>query len=351
MKKFILSLVIAFVAVISVNAQKAVQTSKFFDNTYVGATVGATTPLSFDHFFPVNPTFGLKVGKNLTPIFGLNIEGTTWFGSNTTTILGSHFDASDGHNAFRAVNVGLNGTVNLTNAFLGYNADKVFEVYTQTGLGWLHTFNANFDDANDLTANTGVVFAWNVGSNKAWQLTLNPTVYWNLTRENFYSNNRVKFDKNHAQLGLNVGVNYKFKTSNGTHNFKVWDISALNDEINSLRSDLAKKPTEVMKEVVKTVTQAVTTEHNPYIVSFAQGKYALTDAAKSVLNAIDTNSTVVIDGTASPEGTKSFNNTLSQKRAEAVAEYLKGRGVNVQSVNGLGSTGDDSQRIVRIVLK
>ena len=31
----------------------------------------------------------------------------------------------------------------------------------------------------------------------------------------------VQFGKQAAQLGLFVGLNYKFKTSNGTHNFKV----------------------------------------------------------------------------------------------------------------------------------
>ena len=43
MKKFILTMIIALMMVFSANAQIATENSKFFDNTYVGVGVGATT--------------------------------------------------------------------------------------------------------------------------------------------------------------------------------------------------------------------------------------------------------------------------------------------------------------------
>ena len=64
----------------------------------------------------------------------------------------------------------------------------------------------------------------------------------------------VQFGKQAAQLGLFVGLNYKFKTSNGTHNFTIVtprdqaEIDALNAQINELRN---RKPEVITKEVVR----------------------------------------------------------------------------------------------------
>lgn len=344
MRKFILSLIVMVMSVFSVNAQVAYQKTNAFDNTYVGATVGVTTPLSFNQMFPLNTTFSLKAGKNFNTVFGLNVEGTTWFGSNGTR---GHFDLGYGHNAFRAVSVGLNGTVNLTNAILGYNPNKTFEVYTETGLGYLATFNANADNANDLFAKTGLVLGWSFGQPKAWQLVLNPTIYWNLTRDNFDANNGVKFNKNHAQLGLNVGVVYKFKTSNGTHNFKTYDVGALNSQIDNLRAELAKKPKEVVKTVVETNTVQVPVG-NTYVF-FAQNSADLTNEAKTTLDNVS--GTVEVTATASPEGTEEYNKALSQRRADAVKAYLESKGVTVTKAEGLGVQGDSSNRVSVVTVK
>ena len=41
----------------------------------------------------------------------------------------------------------------------------------------------------------------------------------------------VVFNKDNAQLSLSAGIVYKFMTSNGTHNFKVWNVGAVNGEL------------------------------------------------------------------------------------------------------------------------
>ena len=346
MRKFIFSLLMAFMTIISVNAQTAVQTSKVFDNTYVGVTAGATTPLDFNSVFPVNTVVGLKIGKEVTPVLGFEVEGLATFNDN-------HF--GDFKTWVKTTNVGLAGTINLSNLFAGYNGKpRPIEFKTNTGLGWLHTYG---DINNALTAKTTLDAVWNIGNKRALSVVVSPGVYWNLT--NFDGTiHDIKFNKNHAQFALMASVVWHFKTSNGTRYFKTYDVGALIAENNRLAAELAKKPTEVVREVVKTVeipvTNAVATATNvanPYVVSFAQGSYALTDGAKTVLDGIAAGSTVVIDATASPEGTEAFNLELSKNRANAVAEYLKTRGVNVESANGLGVTGDDSQRVARILFK
>ena len=340
MKKIIF-IVTLLLSVFTVNAQTAVQTSKLLDNTYVGVQAGVNSPLSFNQIFPVNEYAGIRVGKNLTPVFGLNVDAGVTFNDHAnghTNGIVNHFAS---HAVVNTVNVGLNGTINLMNLFGGYKGSpRLFEVSTVTGLGWSHIYNktagiTNAFDDDEFVAKTGTNFAFNLGKKKAWQIYAEPSVVWNLTNG---TTDDVRFNKDHAYLQLLVGVNYKFKTSNGTHNFKVYDIAAMNDEINSLRSELTKKP----KEVVKTVTNTV--DNRTFVIFFAQNSDELTPAAKEVLDNIS--GTVDVTGFASPEGTSKYNLKLSERRANVVANYLKNKGVTVDVVTGLGVQGKATNRVV-----
>lgn len=340
MKKIIFILTL-FLSAFTVNAQTAVQTSKLLDNTYVGVQAGVNTPLSFNQMFPVNEYAGIRVGKNLTPVFGLNVDAGVTFNDHANGHTNGFVNHFASHAAVNTVNVGLNGTINLMNLFGGYKGSpRLFEVSTVTGLGWSHIYNkttgiTNTLDDDELVAKTGADFAFNLGKKKAWQIYAEPSVVWNLTNR---TTDNVRFNKDHAYLQLLVGVNYKFKTSNGTHNFKVYDIAAMNEEINSLRSKLAKKP----KEVVKTVTNTV--DNRTFVIFFAQNSDELTPTAKEVLDKIS--GTVDVTGFASPEGTSEYNLKLSERRANAVADYLKNKGVTVDVVTGLGVQGKATNRVV-----
>ena len=340
MKKiiFILTLVLS---AFTVNAQTAIQTSKVLDNTYVGIQAGVNTPLSFNQMFPLNEYVGIRVGKDFTPVLGFNVDAGVTLNDHAnghTKGLINHFTS---HAAINTINVGLNGTVNLMNLFGGYKGSpRIFEISTVTGLGWSHIYNkaagiTSVSDDDYLVAKTGADFTFNLGKKKAWQLYAEPAVVWNLTNDN-----AVTFDKSHAYLQLLVGVNYKFKTSNGTHNFKTYDIGAMNDEINSLRAELAKKP----KEVVRTVTNTVNVDNRTFVIFFAQNSDELTPAAKEVLDNIS--GTVDVTGFASPEGTSKYNLKLSERRANVVANYLKNKGVTVDIVTGLGVQGKATNRVV-----
>ena len=206
-----------------------------------------------------------------------------------------------------------------------------------------------------MTAKTGLTFAYNLGKDRAWQLYAEPAILWNLTHG---PGDAIQFGRQAAQLGLFVGLNYKFKTSNGTHNFKVWNVGELNDEINSLRDQLNAKPKEVIKEVVKEVVKEVPTQVNQTLcidnlvfVTFAQGKYDLTNEAKKALDAVKSGRHVQIVGTASPEGPKDLNDRLSQNRANVVAKYLQGRGVVVDEAKGQGVQGVTSNRLAVVYVK
>lgn len=353
MKKFILTLVIAFMMIFSANAQIATENAKLFDNTYVGVEIGATTPLNFNSIFPNNTIAGIKFGKELTPVFGVEAEGFAVFGDNVYRYGFNGSIPTDGaFNVYKngsvntfvnATNVGLNGTINLSNLLFGYKGTpRVFEVKTNTGLGWLHYFGNYTPDfpiggyvvagkQNALTAKTAVDLAFNLGNKKAHTITVSPGIYWNLSETG-----NIKFNKNYAQLGVMVGYTYHFKTSNGTHSFKTYDVGAMIGEIDRLNSELTKKPTEV--EVIKYVDRTVNnynTVTDTYVF-FAFDSAELDDRAKAELDKLGQNGVYDIVAFASNEGTVDYNKALSQRRADAVKAYLEGRGCKINSAVGKG---------------
>ena len=358
MKKFLIALSVLAMGITSAQAQIAYEKAKPFDNVYLGIEGGVMGPMNFKHFTPLNAAAGLKLGKNFSPVWGANLEGLAFFGDNRWQTGSLGF--SNSHTVVRAINLGLNGTINFTNLFCEYNPDRRFEVGAEAGIGYWITYGDkhiiqtnNTGDDTELTAKTGLTFAYNLGEKRAWQLYVEPAVLWNLTHG---PGDAIQFGKQAAQLGLFVGLNYKFKTSNGTHNFKVWNVGELNDEINSLRDQLNAKPKEVVKEVVKEIVKEVPAQQtlcidNLVFVTFAQGKYILTNEAKKALDDVKEGRHVQIVGTASPEGPKDLNQRLSQNRADVVAKYLQSRGVIVDEAKGAGVQGVTSNRLAVVYVK
>ena len=86
-------------------------------------------------------------------------------------------------------------------------------------------------------------------------------------------------------------------------------------------------------------------------VTFAQGQYYLSKEAKAALDGVKSGRRVQIVGTASPEGSKEFNERLSQNRANVVAKYLQGRGVIVDEATGKGVQGVTSNRLAIVYVK
>ena len=354
MKKFLIALSMLAMGITSTQAQVAYEKAKAFDNVYLGVEGGVMAPLDLSRVTPLNAAAGLKLGKQFSPVYGANLEGLAFFGDNRWQTGSLGF--SNSHTIVRAINLGLNGTINFTNLFCEYNPDRRFEVGAEAGIGYWITYGDkhiiqtnNTGDDTELTAKTGLTFAYNLGEKRAWQLYVEPAVLWNLTHG---PGDAVQFGKQAAQLGLFVGLNYKFKTSNGTHNFKVWNVGQLNDEINSLRDQLNAKPKEVVKEVVKEVpAQQTLCIDNLVFVTFAQGKYNLTNEAKKALDDVKEGRHVQIVGTASPEGPKDLNQRLSQNRADVVAKYLQSRGVIVDEAKGAGVQGVTSNRLAVVYVK
>lgn len=337
----------------SVSAQKtAVTANKAGDNWYVGINAGAATPMQkwgdSGFFKGFAPKLGVRVGKNLTTVFGLAADADIYFGSKTDSksMLGTKTFVN-------AMNLDLLGTFNLMNAFAGYKGEpRSFEIIALGGFGWSHQFGVS--KVNAINSKIALDFALNLGADKAWQVYIEPAAVFGLWNKNGgvgtqFGGDDFKFDSRNGILQLSAGVNYKFGTSNGTHNFAVQqlrdqaEIDALNAQINDARracdekcaardaeiarlkkalQDCENKPAQVVEKKPATVTNLQPT------VLFRQGKSTIDAAQYAPIELIahymknHPEAKIEIKGYASPEGKAEFNQKLSEKRAEVVKKVL-----------------------------
>ena len=119
------------------------------------------------------------------------------------------------------------------------------------------------------------------------------------------------------------------------------------DRLNGALAECESREPKVIEKIVEVPAQTATTNAeetatvettngDKWIVSFANASAKLTNEAKFVLNQIGEDAIVDVTATASPSGTKAFNQKLSEKRAKAVADFLTSRGVKVNSAVGKG---------------
>lgn len=344
MKKLVLLFAAAIMAV-SASAQTVTE-SKTFDNFYIGINGGVATKTTENSWLSgLNPNAGLRIGRYFTPVFGLAVEGNAYFSNKPAASYGTFV---------RYINTSLLGTVNLSNWFGGYPGEpRSFEVVPVAGIGWAHSFGTG--DSNYLTSKVGIDFTFNLGAKKAWQIYIEPSMNWALTSpagEDSNGNtlhNGVNYNINRSMVQLNVGIVYKFKNSNGTHNFTIAqlrdqaEIDALNSQINSLRSDLNGKDAQLaakdrkIAELQNALDEcnkrpvyekpATATNLQPTVL-FRQGKSTVDKSQQANVEMIaqymknHPEANVEIKGYASPEGSAELNQKLSEQRAEAVKDML-----------------------------
>ena len=391
MKKLVLFFAAAAMAV-TASAQVTVEGSKFSDNWSIGIQGGLATKTTQNRWLSnTNPNAGIRLTKEITPVFGLVAEGIVYFNDRAQTKLMDRLGQTADYdltarsrevrtNTFaKALNVNLLAKVNLSNLFGGYKGEpRTFEVSALYGFGWgkgfgrYNRWNADqetvsgfygselaeakqgiydyHDGANELNSKAALNFAFNLGAAKAVQIFVEPSITFSGLKD-------FKYNVDRSTVQLNAGVVYKFKNSNGTHNFKLArlydqdEIDRLNGIINDLRN---RKPEvkEVIKEVVKEVPVGKEVRVDDLVfVTFAQGKSNLTADAKKALDGVKEGAHVQIVGTASPEGPAALNQKLSENRANVVAEYLKGRGVIVDEAVGKGVQGNTSNRLAIVYVK
>lgn len=339
MKKSVLSIMLCAVAVVTLHAQTALMGTRTTDNWSVGVRLGGTTPLTHSAFFGgMRPAMGLELSKQLTPVFGLSLQGMGYINTSSSA---TAFDASD---------VALLSHVNLHNLIGGYRGvPRGFEVAALAGIGWLHHYRAYASDRNDLSGRIGVDFLFHLDEACAWTVGIRPMLLYNLTGDHPVS--KVRFNANRAHWEWTAGLTYHFRGSNGERFFTwvpVLDIAereALNEEVNRLRGVVCRQEKELERtsrqvdmlmselqdcgDMLAMIEEGGVPTSTPVAsVLFRQGQSVI-DAAQCVqvervakVLQMNPDLTLSIKGYASPEGPEEYNRTLSQARAEAVKRML-----------------------------
>lgn len=361
MKRQLFVLAVATMAAQAVSAQ-TVMDSRLTDNWYVGVNGGVNAKTTHTSIFSnLNPSAGLRIGRNITPVFGFAVEGEAYFNNKGS-------EARPLGTFVKGLNVSLLGTTNFSNLFAGYTGTpRTFEVIGVYGMGWGHIFSTESnrtDRKNGLTSKLGIDFAFNLGANRAWQLYVEPNISYGMDLDQ----RATKFNANHSALGVLVGLNYKFGNSNGTHNFRLAqmrdeaEINSLNDRINELRGMVDARDNEIaanrntignLENKLRTqkptvvVNETKTTNVLQPTVIFRQGKSSIDAAQYASISMIASymknhkDANILIKGYASPEGNMELNQRLSEARAKAVKDALVKRyGISASrlTTEGMGAT-------------
>ena len=357
--------------------------NKFFDNWSVTLKGGAIMPFQGYAFWPsARGIFGLEIRKQLTPVFGLGVEGEATI-NTTSWEKDPNFWGPKSPNIIDHNLAGMFGTVNLSNLFGGYKGKpRAFELEGVIGAGWLHAFHrsetANLygNDYDSWYTKAGANLNFNFGDSRAWTFSLKPSVVWDMngdimhvfrTNQRFQNawedvqkhearNGKSQMNANHAAVELEAGITYHFKGSNGErymtfcpYKYSQDDIDALNGQINGLRGqlnglqgdldaanarnaqlqrdlDAAKKAKPA--EVDKTKYVERDAMYMNVLVHFKVNKTNITPDQQPNVERVamylknNPTATVDIKGYASVEGPQDNNIRLANGRAEAVKNML-----------------------------
>ncbi|MCQ2255693.1 MAG: OmpA family protein [Bacteroidaceae bacterium] len=383
MKKIFTILAAAIIS-ISANAQyKALAPIKLTDNWFIGVEGGVGTKTIHNSWTKnMNPTAGVRFGKLFSPVLGLQVEANAYFDQkarekhlwNSMFVGNLNRGKDHGGNMIKKLSLLGEMTINFTNLFGGYKGQpNRFEVIGLTGIGMGHDFtpgtvNAEMgrEEDNQMLAKAGIDFAFNLGEKKAWQLFVEPAMIWDIADNDICEKHVAhQFNLNCSAFQVLVGINYKFLTSNGTHDFALVDlmdqalIDRLNDNVGDLRNELAGKDAEIanLKKKLndcenKPVVQAapMVTNIMPKVFfkcdkwNIENSQVANVDMVAEYMKA-NPNAKVLCKGYASIEGPADHNVDLSVNRANVVREMLINKyGIDPSrlTAEGCGATDEHS---------
>ncbi len=331
MKKTLL-LVAAFFATISFaqGQEKALKQYGFWDNWFIQGQIGGSYTLSENYKSAsftdlLSPNAALSVGKYFAPQVGARLQLAGWqsksYRNNGTydiNYLSGNFDA----------------LFNLTNIFLKYKEDRVFNLIGIVGIGGVHSFK-NTDEklgrTNSIVPRIGLQTDFRLSKALSFNIEANA----NLIADNF--NGIVAGTKYDAYINVLAGLTYRFK-ERGFATVDAADpvlIQSLNDQINTQRAQIDEYKTccEKKQEVVPTpvVTEAPEAKEVPLnsVVTFRIGKAIIDPSQEVSLYNVsqylkeNPDAKLTIESYCDKEtGTAAFNQQLSEKRSAAVVKVL-----------------------------
>ena len=305
----------------------------------------------FDFLSKQRRSFGgsVAIGKWFTPGIGLRtkLQGFNSKKIGAVGVTSQHFWSLNEHIMF-----------NLSNLFMGYNPERVWNISPFIGGGMARNMSAN-----------RYVMQLSAGINSSWRLCRNLDLYaeagWNRMEDNFDGNEMAQLSNSHHGRGwedkdnhLYAEIGLTFKLGKATWNktpdvdaikaLSQSQIDALNSQLNDLnaengklRKELAEKPKTTI--LTKSLKEFVAT---PISVFFNIGKIDVA-LLKDLVNvralakyAIENNSHILVTGYAdSSTGTPAINQRLSEQRANTIVEELVKMGVNRSNIRTAAGGG------------
>ena len=305
----------------------------------------------FDFLSKQRRSFGgsVAIGKWFTPGIGLRtkLQGINSKKIGAVGVTSQHFWSLNEQIMF-----------NLSNLFMGYNPERVWNISPFIGGGMARNMSAN-----------RYVMQLSAGINSSWRLCRNLDLYaeagWNRMEDNFDGNEMAQLANTHHGRGwedkdnhLYAEIGLTFKLGKATWNktpdvdaikaLSQSQIDALNSQLNDLnaengklRKELAEKPKTTV--LTKSLKEFVAT---PISVFFNIGKIDVA-LLKDLVNvralakyAIENNSHILVTGYAdSSTGTPAINQRLSEQRANTIVEELVKMGVNRSNIRTAAGGG------------
>lgn len=362
-KLILLSLAMVGFAMSASAQTKEKYTSNGADNIFVSVTGGVSTTYSGKSegkFGKLAPHFTVSVGKWFNPVIG--IRGQVGFWRTNFYTMHNPDNAGKVANHKNMVVARLDGLYNISNAIWGYNPDRLFNlsVFAGPGLTFAKTSKGFdiYDSSNGLTnhrrGTNGEKLRPHINGSIGLQGKFNVSQYWDIDLEvrGEIADSYLGYANTSSAIGalfFGAGVTYTFGGKKFQKLNPAVDTSALTDEINRLRSELAaalNKPAEVRTVVeTKTVTE---TKFNKTPIFFKIGSSKLDTYAKATVK-------LVADGIKASGGTfkvqayadkatgsSSFNQKLTDARAQAVYDALVAEGVPASQLQIVSNGGVDN---------
>ncbi len=309
--------------------------------------------------FRSEPNFSIAIGKWFTPGLGLRTKFYGVWGKAvgvTQAIQSKELGYDVKGETIHEFSVHEQAVFNISNIICGYNATRVWNFSLFGGAGIEH--NCSYH-SNALALSVGMISQWRLC--KAVSLNLELGWLYNEHDADGYpsvpTEGKGFFWTSHdQQVYLEVGFTFNLGKSTWEKTPDVDAIRALSQaQIDALNAQLAdalaenarlkellanQKPAETITEVVKEYAAT------PSSVFFNLGKSNIANK-KDLVNvkaiaeyAIENNANLVVTGYAdSATGKPEYNQTLSEKRAETVADELVKMGVSPDNIETVAKGG------------
>lgn len=340
-KIIVLSLLLAGTCA-NINAQEAESnyyTKKWTDNIFVGAGIGVMGV--FNDGMNSTFNFNISAGKYITPTWGARVQ----FGGFQQKI-GAQKTGFAGDSK-TALEFNMDAMVNFTNLIGGYNPDRVVDFYgfvgptmniakaVNTSIIVGETVQATYSE-DGTKARIGATAGLGLGFNVSNSWAINLEGRFGVTPSVF--GNASDFNKAEGSARFTIGATYTF----GGKKFVKGGEAKIVEKV--VEKEVVKEvPVEVIKEVVKEIPGSASAA-----IFFKIGKAVISPEGmvnvKLMADVIkkNPNAKYKVAGFADKgTGSVQTNQTLSEKRAQAVYDALVAEGVNGSQLEKVGMGGTD----------